>query len=589
MKKQIFICSLFLFGMACSNYEDLTTPEQSLRIENETTEQTIALENVVFDEATGQWLYLAGDPYKLENVKQAYNRIISGESRFKTTRSQIDELIEIGEPEITHYSLKFYPRTEAEQWRIMRIDGLQYSFYPFEYMPLTDEQVQTLSLTRSSTQTLPFESRYSVTYSNLETSEGPIESRTIHLPTIYATWPVENSLPLDLEFEIVEELYLPEYTGSESDSSVALLESEIIPITPPWEDDPIIPFPPVINSPKFKGRVLHYDSKLEQEVPIAGMSIVMRYGSNSVSATTDENGYFEIYDAITSIASTSIYLSSDYYWITIVSADSSNENTVTYTEPIGLANDFKFDFLSNQAITSVTLNNDDYPYFETAVASNFYFNGDHELLQAIEEDGLRIAIMEYYYGADSGQFIPTSDNHSYIAIYNITYIVNDNYAHMMGTIFHELGHYAHFHEKNGIRNDMINIDLFIAESYASYAGDYLTRLYYSNYDLTFSPTYLFESRQDWHGITSLADDYTPLFVDLFDTYNQSQSTMFNYPNDNLSGFSHEAMHQIAQDIDTWDELKAALRSYIGIYYTAEDINNYIAYYDSWIEHKNIIQ
>lgn len=575
MKKQIFICSLFLLGMACSDYEDLATPEQSLRIENETTEQTIALENVVFDEATGQWLYLAGDPYKLENVKQAYNRIISGESRFETTRSQIDELIEIGEPEITHYSLKFYPRTEAEQWRIMRIDGLQYSFYPFEYMPLTDEQVQTLSLTRSSTQTLPFESRYSVTYTDLMTPDGPADPQTVHLPTIYATWPVENSLPLDLEFEIVEELYLPEYTGSESDSSVALLESEVLPVTPLWEVNPITPIQP-INRVKFKGRVLHYDDVLERNVPISGLSVFLRYGSNSVSGETDEDGYFVIYDSITSIATATLYLSTSQYWITPLLVEGETEtNSATYTTVIGSASDFLYDTtIGIPLVNAVTVSNDT-PYFETVRAASYYFFGDHEIQTAEQPDGLRISVssgrsLKNYAGAFYPRFI---QNKSHIEIFNLTSYYSD--AQMIGTTLHELGHFTHYYERDAVYTDnWENILKFIIESFASYVGNYLAYSYYEENGLTLAADYLYQARQEWVGGTN----YSPIFVDLFDTYNQHTDENSPYPDDDLSGFSHDVMRQIAQEIDTFAELETLLESYMGIYYTTEDFNKYMAYY-----------
>lgn len=573
MKKLLLICSLFLLGVSCGRDDELSTFKQTPFIEKTTTELTVAPESVVYDEATNQWLYKAGDPYTLANVKAAYHRLVSGKSRIETTRAQIDDLIQIGEPEITHYSLKFYPRTEAEQWKIMRIDNLQYSFYPFEYLPLTNEQVADLSVTRTSVPTLPFESRYSVTYTDLMTPEGPAEPQTIHLPTIYATWPVDNPLPIDLEYEIVEELYLPEYNGSENDSSVALLESEITPITPPWGDDPITPNPPVINNPKFKGRIMHYDDVLETNIPLQGIGISMRYGSNSVSAETDENGYFEIYDYITSIAIVTIHLYTDQFWIATYFEGATNNNSITYSESIGLADDFSYNpvIVNLPVLVEEVVLNNDAPYFETARAASFYFEGDHEIQTFIQENGLRISVCEDEGTSNSlGLFYCSySNNNVHIEIYNYSDIYDD--LTMGGAVLHELGHFTHYYERGGIF-DNYNMENFIAESYACYVEDYLVRMYYAMYGKTFAPDELDQSLQYSFGTS----DYTPLFIDLFDTFNQQ------HPNDNLSGFSHEAMRQIAQEVETWENLKEILRSYIDIYYSEYDLNTYLNYYDNWL-------
>ncbi len=566
----MLICALFLLGMACNQETELVIVEQESPTNKVSTEITIAPGSVVQDELTGQLLYEAGDPYTLANVKEAYMRIVAGKSRHEVTRAQIDDLIEIGEPEATHYSLKFYPRSETEQWRIMRIEGLQYSFYPFEYLPLTDEQVESLEVSRSSVPTLPFECRYSVTYTDLMTTEGPAEPQTIHLPTIYATWPVETPLPTDLEYEIVEELYLPKYTGSESDPSVALLESEIIPITPPWGDDPV--WPPVINLPRFKGRIMHYDDILGIEVPLHGAGVNMRYGSNSVSAQTDENGYFIIYENITSIAVASIYLSNNKFWITTLFEGATDENSVTYSEVIGLANDFPYGItaVGLPTTTIVTLSSD-IPYFETMRATQFYFEGNHELQAVTQENGLRISISEYEDPNDNfGLFyVSYSSNRAHIKIYKFPNSYND--LTIIASVLHELGHFTHYYERGGTF-DNFDIDNFIVESFACYVADYLVRKYYEIHNTTFAPDELDQSLQYSFGTS----DYTPLFIDLFDTFNQ------RHPIDNLSGFTHEAMRQIAQEAETWAELKTILRSYIGLYYTEYDLETYLSYYDNWL-------
>ena len=562
----MLICALFLLGMACNQETELVTAEQESPTNKVSTEITIAPGSVVQDELTGQLLYEADDPYTLANVKEAYMRIVAGKSRHEVTRAQIDDLIEIGEPEATHYSLKFYPRSETEQWRIMRIEGLQYSFYPFEYLPLTDEQVESLEISRSSVSTLPFECRYSVTYTDLMTTEGPAEPQTIHLPTIYATWPVETPLPTDLEYEIVEELYLPKYTGSESDASVALLESEIIPITPPWGDDPV--WPPGINLPRFKGRIMHYDAELERYIPLGGASITMRYGSNMVGAVTDSDGYFVIYDYITSIATTWLDLNNNYYFVS-----SAANISAPYGEIIGLADDFPYAIELDQAPTTTCISlTNSLPFYETASATYFYFYGDHELDPKYQEGGLRLSVLDFSSGTgNAGEcYYPTTNTPAYINIYD--YYTK---ADIIGTIFHELGHFTHCYERAGMYYDMQTIEKFIRESFASYVGYYMACQYYREHFHFLSSKDLNQGRQYWAG----GSNYTPLFVDLFDTYNQHTSEYSRYPNDNLSGFSHEAMQLIAQEVETWGDCKTNLRSYIGVYYTAEDLNIYLAYYD----------
>jgi hypothetical protein len=75
--------------------------------------------------------------------------------------------------------------------------------------------------------------------------------------------------------------------------------------------------------------------------------------------------------------------------------------------------------------------------------------------------------------------------------------------------------------------------------------------------------------------------YSPLFVDLTDTYNQKTASYVPYPNDEIQGVPASVIWNIISTSTTWAQCRSKLQSYVGTYYTTTQFNNWIADFDYW--------
>lgn len=172
---------------------------------------------------TQSWIRPQNDPYRLENFQQAYDNIVSGESKIvrasdefaASARSVRKEFSATAKTQLklkaTHYALKIFPKTEEEQRSLELDEQIKIAYTPFNYTSLPDEATQSLVFSKSRTQFCEEdeERRYSVTYEGGMIKDGPVEPVTIILPVLYAVWPVEKTFPVEMDFEILYEVFLP--------------------------------------------------------------------------------------------------------------------------------------------------------------------------------------------------------------------------------------------------------------------------------------------------------------------------------------------------------------------------------------------
>ena len=223
-------------------------------------------------------------------------------------------------------------------------------------------------------------------------------------------------------------------------------------------------------------------------------------------------------------------------------------------------------------------------YYETLPAVNFYYSGRHAIRTWFYESGIRIRIAGEI-GGDKGNASTAISKlrAAYITIYQ-DYAENSNYLN--GAILHEFGHFTHYSERGGYDQYTATHKL-IRESYASYVGNYLCDRYYTllGYVNPDDPdtSYTGQARQNWEK-TDTGDiaHYSPVFVDLFDSYNQRMETgISSYNLDTVNGFSHEIMRTIAAECSTWDDVRSVLRGYIGTYYAGSEFNFFMDPYTYW--------
>lgn len=575
--KRLIIFFAVIFVAACVN-EEAPNPSPDFNPKNE--EIAPQSEKLFFHKKTNRYIYERGDPYTLKNVRKAYAWLCKHLAQQEKTRAELEIALSNGEPQATHYHMKFYPRNEGEQWRIELMEDIAVSYIPFDYTEATEEQIENAEITRSEIQEFEEETRYSVTYNNVTSAEGAvIPSVTYEMPVLYVVWPLEKELPADLEYEIIEELYIPNTATAENAEFEEMLETAAIIISPgitPPEvpDEPIL----IVDTYSIYGKILAFDSKMGTYIPVPGLTIRSANGSRVWETTTDENGDFTLTTIMGSIYS--VFFKNSKWKITEINS----------TTPI------------IQAFSHVIINttrrqefsfDQETRYFEATRALYYFYHGDHPIYPwSYNENGGNIRIemsneekLTYINSKNEvdsawGLFwAPYQDNYAYIQVANHTQY-DDSY--LIGTLLHEMGHFCHFKERGGTSEVSQAVDTLIEESYASYIGWSLVTRYY--YTLGCISDYLKERvsvqhRQYWDA-TDYSSPYSPLFIDLFDTYNQSIVSS-TYINENLSGFSHEVMREIAKECTTWESCRSKLLEYVDIYYTSAQIIPYLAVYDNW--------
>uniref|UniRef100_UPI0040561228 hypothetical protein n=1 Tax=Alistipes sp. TaxID=1872444 RepID=UPI0040561228 len=567
MKKSLLLALIILVGWSCQKDQEQLTPVDPVPEAVVDTKEQIPIEKIFYHKATEQYIYQKGDPYSFENMKRAYELLQAKRQEQFGTRAGAGGSIELTP---SHYSLKIYPRNESEQWRVERMQDVMVAYLPFDYVPLPEEEAEVMSLTRSMVEPFEEEVRYTVTYDNLQSVEGPQPPVTLNMPVLYVTWPATKPLPLDLDYEIVDQLLLP--TGWD----------DRIPV-PGFDSLPKSPFLPRMIT--VRGRMLDWDETLQEYVPVPGLKMEIGYGSNHQVCYTDSEGMF-------SFEINAINFSFVKFWATFASDKwkivRGNSTTPRSSGAHNIA-----DYWSMDTTEIVELRRDfDMPDYEITRAMHYFYNGNHYVPKWSYDDGIRIVTNIFSPEGNLGLFtFPSNGNPAFITIYNDLKL--RRYVHpestweyedcdILGTILHEMGHFCHYGEV-GLSGIVNTHNLFI-ESYASYVGWHLTTKQYSdNFDYTLPVSAIHQSRQAWTKEQSVESNgcYSPLFVDLFDSYNQGASSSSMRPKDNLTIFSHTKLRNIVANCRSWSSFKAEFSKLIGVCYTEEEFEEYFSNYDYW--------
>jgi hypothetical protein len=226
-----------------------------------------------------------------------------------------------------------------------------------------------------------------------------------------------------------------------------------------------------------------------------------------------------------------------------------------------------------------------FPVYETHRAVNYFYVGTHSVPKFHYEEGIRFRVTDEQNPDVNGYFHYSSNNMPYITVYN-NHGINEHRT--IGTVLHELGHFAHFGQRGeytgSAYSGFLNVYNLFKESYASYVGWYLGEEYYST--LGWIKSYLEEnitgqSRQAWMKTSQITGAYySPLYVDLIDNYNQAD-TDSSYNWDSISQVPHAIINEMAAECTNWSSVKLYLDMYCGIYYTVTEYTNFIEPYEFW--------
>ena len=543
-------------------------PINSVRASDFTPSQDV-ISQAVFHNMTESWIVPQKDPYALSNFQQAYTNLISENHKDVLTKGEQNRLSAIT-LQATHYALRIFPRNEDEQWEIELMDDIKVSYLPFNYIQLPDEEAKQFNIpTKGASECFNEEVKYTVTYSDLEVDGMPVEDEVIDMPVLYVVWPITKGLPSKYDFVIDYEVYIPDYsigTKGIDLSLLQLLEDEAIKIALGDRAKTKSVLDNVVKT--LKGEVKTYDSFIDQYVPLENLKIRFQLGSNIYDTYTQSDGSFSITEAIDASASFMHILQHPRWKITPNNSTSPKSVTWGTVEEYWSEKDEIF-----QGVLSVP------SYYETLPAINYYYSRKHSIRTWYYDSGIRIKIAGETNASASASFTYSKTAAAYITVY-------ENYAgdpsYLNGAILHELGHFTQYGERGGYSNYVATHKL-LRESFASYVGNYLCDRYYYllGYTNTASPQTSFtgQSRQYWTKTGTSV--YSPLFVDLFDSYNQKTSAGSSYNQDMINGFSHSIVRTIAAECPTWTDVKSILSEYIGTYYSETAYNEYIAPYDYW--------
>ena len=130
---------------------------------------------------------------------------------------------------------------------------------------------------------------------------------------------------------------------------------------------------------------------------------------------------------------------------------------------------------------------------------------------------------------------------------------------------------------------MSQTDTVIKESFASFFGWYNVYQYYSSVAITHQivNNICTQGRQTWTASSSNIN-YTPIYIDLFDNYNQHTYSSIPYNQDPISGVPINTIINFALGPTSFHNVYYPLASLIGSYYTGSEYSAFISPYSLFL-------
>lgn len=560
--------AVVLFFIGCAKKLDIqetqnTTSTLMTKAQYDVTSHNYDLSKAIYHLSTETWIIPQNDPYDLNRILEARDKVgLSSDS------CPINA---------THYAIKFFPKNEEEQWAIELLEGIKVDYTPFNYQLVNNTINQELGAEPKNRDLVLDDCRYFISYPCVN-EDGLETNETYRIPVLYTVWPIEKPLPESFEYEIDHMVFIPDYRNhninDQKKKALKLVEREAIHLALGY-------YPSEFSNPDrsndvvtLQGYIYHYEPFLDTLVGQQNLKLRFQLGSNIHDTYVQQSGLFSITEAISTAASFKHVFQHPKWKLTYNNSTNPieiNWGEVSYWWP-------------NANSTPVMSPGSSNVQYDVLPAVNFYYSGSHSIRTWYYESGMRIIIAcensgssttaSFYYGAS-----PT-----YIKVYENQH-GNENL--IMGSVLHELGHFTMYGECGGY-NNYVDIDKLLRESYASYVGWYLTKTRYSYLGYTESPSlydFTGQSRQSWRKTGSSTNYYSPLFVDLVDTLNQSSLNSYcNNDQISISSSVHYYIRQMAAQCKTWGDIKSTLSSFVGLYYTQSEYNSFIAPYNYWYEH-----
>lgn len=442
----------------------------------------------------------------------------------------------------THLALRVYPQDMNQLHWLESNKSLMVFYHPVRY----DFQ-QSGIIDNLNDDTIDSEQDEEIEVEDCCILEEPQTDSRIMCP-VYVLWPVSSPIPDSVVYDYLYEAYVQNTL----------------------EVDGIIP------DSRFNLHVYGYlrshDNRLNQKTPVRHVQIQYQDQFGITKTTyTDSNGRFVLHAGVITNP-VIVNLINDKFAI----RDSTTSNVKSYSLTI-----------SNGIVTVPMTPDNEYLldcssgfFLDTYKAAEYYFYENNDLLESVpvyDTLGVSIDIQAinspgeylgaFYYGSTP-----------YIKIWNH---YKGNYSgassKIFGTVNHELGHATNY-AYSGYSN-MIATDPMIKESFASFFGWYNVLQNYSSIigtNQNIVNTICTQGRQTWTQ-SSINLNYTPLFIDLYDDYNQHTASS-SYNDDPISAVPLAFILSCSLGPTSYSAVSSALINGIGSYYSAADISRFTSPY-----------
>lgn len=547
------------------------------------------------------------NPYSVENMRNAFTSIktrgVITPSMGKITEQLVKEmaLLENG-INTTHYYVKFNP-SSLEDLEVLESDTtlVLYS-YPLDYEILGEGEFPAEDVL-------------------LDEVTGAIEL-VAPLNPLYTVVPITKELPATVDYEILENLYIPIVGDEElaTRSATPMISEELADILIDQSlyitgNESLIEIETRGRSKwKPSGRIRVYDTELERYIGVANVKVraFNTLGVASDYAYTDENGNFFINKKFKRKVRYEIIWETKKWDIRNGSYGQARYKGPKQREA------WNFDIPRSGKTYG-------YATITRALSSHFYGNvgfdptkSSHKTKVAYRHEYSDKSLGKFYY-PHLGGITPT------LAIYGVDKQNNCRESpSMLKTVFHELAHCSMYHK---CKSSYDKFDLVIRESWATMVGWYMLNAEYYNAFKYVFPKYIqydyetggiidpynelaplivsrwvyFEIPSDYN-LQSMSKElynstdndrywqkYTPLFVDIVDNSNQKEyyriikkDNNTVYPDDDLflTPQSFPKLQEVLYESRSITALKENLlkeRSWLGL--SEEKINNYFKFYE----------
>ena len=556
MKKIVYMLLLFMFAScdkADKNEPSTVDPNKWTLVEIQEPLMAVSTRgyNTISEDENVMMLgKKLKNPYSVNNMRIAYNNL---------TKTGGAPNIDI---KATHLYLKFSPKDSTEFETLKELKTVEFYSYPLDYEILSEGVC----------------------------SDPAVEDDGI--PTLWAAVRIDQKLPANLNYEVLDYLFIPEKStatksGNEylSEDFIDQIETEALRIT---HNDGEIEIPTRSKNKWYpNGRIQVYDDALNRLMPLEGVKVRARRWFTTKIMYTNRQGYFEAQSSFKRPANYSIVWEGDYWDIR-----SGIFGQAFYKGP-KMKDSWNLNIESGRTIRYAHMHRAAYRWFHKNTYGFSRPNYDRKIKISYRNKNKRFS-GDFWRNFTCG-ILPD------IRIFKSTEGRELKMHEIFSTTIHELGHASHA-SNSRIYGKTKNI---ICESWASFAEDQLTKEDYKEWAGRdpFSKVYIYFhmnrpwplnypdslNMQDWTGYKfDDTDDYTPLFIDIHDNSNQrllgkllKDDFANNYVNDNVGIADIRLIEYIAFNSKTITDVKNKLKALAGktsIPFSEQDVDNLLEFY-----------